>query len=331
MPTSTSDTPAPAPSGPPPSGLGGSVTTGGIGVELLLATSPPTVFDADTGTKGTVPGVPGGDRLVSVSRVGRTPVFTSAPPCRQDCGPGDVYAYTGPGSPPASLGQALSVAPGADARSVWLIRQDSADNCRLEHVSLTGRSLGGGGVASCSTILRQETSHGLLITVSNGSPETVDVLIDPETGRSVQQAPSILAAAGDRLILGGLTDLTVLDLRDGSRKRIQPPVVQTNPLILPSRDDAWAAVDFGSAAWHSSDIQTRDVWLLNLYDLTWQQAPSMPFSTGNLKHSSLDWTDHGDLVLDDGVVAAWHPGEPAWRLGSAKLTGPLQEAAVATS
>ncbi|WP_326567336.1 hypothetical protein VSH64_36685 [Amycolatopsis rhabdoformis] len=296
-------------------------------MQLLLATSPPTVFDADTGVKGTVSGVPGGDRLVSLQRVGHTPVILTSPPCQRTCQPFDVYA----GTTAVPLGQAVSLAPGADADSVWVIRQDAPDSCRLEHVSLAGKTLGGGSVASCSTNLREETSHGLLITVNNGTAETVDVLIDPDTGRTVQQAPSILAAIGDRLILGGLTDLTVVDLRDGSRKKIQPPVVQSSPVIVPSREGGFAAVDFGSPAWHSTDIQTRDVWLLDLGDLTWQQAPSMPYSTGTLKHSSLDWTDHGDLVLDDGVVAAWHPGEPAWRLGKAKLTGALQTAAVSVS
>ncbi|MEV0067290.1 MULTISPECIES: hypothetical protein [unclassified Amycolatopsis] len=318
----------PRPSGPPPSGLTGSVTTGGIDVQLLLATSPPTLFDADTGAKGTVPGVPGGDRLVWVQRVGRTPVILTSPRCQQTCQPFDVYAYAGVATP---LGQAVSLAPGADAKSVWVIRQDAPDSCRLEHVSLAGSALGGGTTASCTTILREETSRGLLITVNNGTAETVDVLIDPDTGRTVQQAPSILAAIGNRLILGGLTDLTVVDLRDGSREKVQPPVAQSNPLVVPSREGNFAAVDFGSPSWHNSDLQTRDVWLLDLTDLTWQQSPSMPFATENLKHSSLDWTDDGDLVLDDGVVAAWHPGEPAWRLGKAKLTGALQTAAVSAS
>ncbi|MGW4482573.1 hypothetical protein ACWEOE_01915 [Amycolatopsis sp. NPDC004368] len=297
-------------------------------MQLLLATSPPTLFDADTGATGTVPGVPGGDRLVSVRRVGRTPVILTTPLCQLTCQPFDVFAYAGVATP---LGQAVSLAPGADAKSVWVIRQDAPDSCRLEHVSLAGAVRDGGSSASCTTILRQETSHGLLITVNNGTAETVDVLIDPDTGRTVQQSPRILAAVGDRLILGGLTDLTVVDLRDGSRKKVEPPVVQSSPLVVPSREGNFVAVDFGSPAWHSSDIQTRDVWLLDLTDLTWQQSPSMPYTTGNLKHSSLDWTDDGDLVLDDGVVAAWHPGEPAWRLGKAKLTGALQTAAVSAS
>ncbi|MEW2507205.1 hypothetical protein AB0878_42790 [Amycolatopsis sp. NPDC047767] len=316
------------PTGPPPTGITGSLTTGGIGVELLLATSPPTLFDADTGAKGTVPGVPGGDRLVAVQRVGHTPVILTSPRCQQICQPFDVYAYAGVATP---LGQAVSVAPGADAKSVWVIRQDGPDNCRLEHVSLAGTALGGGNTASCTTILRQETSRGLLITVNNGTAETVDVLIDPDTGRTVQQAPRILAAAGDRLILGGLTELTVVDLRDGTRKAVRPPAVQASPLIVPSRDGAVAAVDFGTPSWHGTGAQTRDLWLLDLNDLTWLQTPSMPYTTPNLKQSSLDWTDDDDLVIDDGVVAAWHPGEPAWRLGKAKLTGALQTAAVSAS
>ncbi|WP_033291418.1 hypothetical protein [Amycolatopsis jejuensis] len=330
-PPAPSSPPLPEPTTPPPTGLYGGVATGGIGVELLLATSPPTIFDADSGTRATLPGVPGGDRLVSVLRVGRTPVVLTGPKCQRiTCDPADVYVYLGI-SAPRSLGKAVSAAPGADGTSVWLIRQDSPDNCRLEHVALTGTSFGQGTVAACSTMVRQETSYGLLITVGTGTADTVDVLIDPATGRTVQQAPRILSAAGDRLVLAGLADLTVLDLRDGTRKQVPLPVAQTTPLIVPSRDATVAAVDFGTPSWHGTGTQTRDLWLLNLGDRTWQQAPSMPFTTENLKQSGLDWTEAGDLVLDDGVVAAWHPGEPAWRLGKAKLTGALQAPGVVTS
>ncbi len=321
----------PAPTTPPPTGLDGLVATGGIGVELLLATSPPTVFDADSGVRATLPGVPGGQRTVSVLRVGHTPVVLTAPTCQQSsCDPAEVYVYLGL-SPPRSLGKAVSAAPGADGTSVWLIREDGPDLCQLEHVALTGTSFGRGTVASCHTLVRVETSHGLLITVGSGTAETVDVLIDPATGRTVQQSPRILAAAGDRLVLGGLTDLTVLDLRSGARKPVALPVPAPNPYVLPSRDGYVAAVDFGTPSFPGTGTQTRDLWLLNLRDGSWQQAPSMPYSTENLKHSGLEWTEAGDLVIDDGAVAAWHPGEPAWRLGKAKLAPAQQAAGVATS
>ncbi|SFO19555.1 hypothetical protein [Amycolatopsis rubida] len=335
----TSGTPAPAPvssahpapTTPPPTGLDGLVATGGLGVELLLATSPPTVFDADSGVRGTLPGVPGGQRVVSVLRVGHTPVVLTAPTCSPAaCAPAEVYVYLGL-SPPRSLGKAVSAAPGEDGTSVWLIREDGPDLCRLEHVALTGTSFGPGTVASCHTLVRVETAHGLLITVGSGTAETVDVLIDPATGRTVQQSPRILAAAGDRLVLGGLTDLTILDLRGGARKPVALPVPSPNPDVLPSRDGDVAAVDFGTPSFPGTGTQTRDLWLLNLRDGSWQQTPSMPYSTENLKHSGLEWTQAGDLVIDDGVVAAWHPGEPAWRLGKAKLAAARQAAGVATS
>ncbi|WP_020663727.1 hypothetical protein [Amycolatopsis benzoatilytica] len=322
--------PRPSPTTPPPSGLAGGVATGGIGVELLLATSPPTVFDADTGASAPMPGVPGGDRRVSVLRVGHTPVVLTAPPCHDTtCDPADAYVYQR-GSAPQPLGKALSAAPGADGASVWLIRPDGPDLCRLEHVALSGKSFGPPTVASCRTVVRVETSHGLLITIG-ASADTVDVLIDPATGRTVQQAPRILASAGDRLVLGGLTDVTVLDLRTGARKVVSLPVPTPRPAVWPSRDGSVAAFDFGTPSWQGSLTQTRDLWLLNLTDYTWQQAPSMPYTTENLKHSGLDWTEAGDLVVADGVVGAWHPGEPAWRLGKARLSAAQQAAGVATS
>ncbi|MFJ7211148.1 hypothetical protein [Amycolatopsis sp. NPDC098790] len=292
-------------------------TTGGIGVTVLLPTLGPTVFDADRGPTATPPGYPGDDQPLSVLRVGKSAVLTSYPPGGD---PLEVLVYTGPASPPRSLGRARSVAPGADGESVWLIRQDAPDDCRLQHVSLSGGDLGRGQPASCRTGVRTETRHGLLITINADAAESTDAVIDPGTGRTVQQAPRVLAAAGDWLLLDGLTDLTLVDLRDGSRKQLSRPVIARTPTVVPSRDGGVWALDFADPAYRSTSTQTRDLWLLRPDTLTWEHAAAMPFITEHLKRGGgFDWSEDGDLVLADGVLAAWHPGEPQWRLGKAAL------------
>lgn len=328
----TTDAPAPAPVtpspatpsalSPPPSGLAGVTAT--IGIKALLSTIPPTLFDSDKGPVGTPIGYPGGDdRLYSVFRVGTTPVFLAYSPCSSNganCEIAEVLVHTGPTTPPSSLGKASSFAEGADGQSIWLIRRDAPDKCRLQHVKLTGAEIGHSQPAACTTGVRAESKHGLLITINSGAAEHTDVLIDPETGRTIQQQPEILAVVGDFMLLNGLADLTLVDLRDGSRKQVRGPSNGHYPAMAASRDGTMLAVDFADPAWRSTNIQVRDIWLLKLPSLEWLHAPGMPYTTENLNSGGLSWSEAGDLVLLDDVFAAWHPGEPAWRLGKAKVT-----------
>ncbi|MDQ7810018.1 hypothetical protein Q5425_40365 [Amycolatopsis sp. A133] len=294
--------------------------TGGIGITALLPTVGPTLFDADHGPTATPPGYPGGDIGLSVARVGEHAVLTVYPPYTQSPGPFELLEYTGPSSPPRSLGRAWSVAPDAGGDGVWLIRQDSPDNCRLQHVSFADGELGRGQTASCRTQVRTETAHGLLITINSGAAESTDALIDPATGRTVRQAPRILGAAGDWMLLDGLTDLTLVDLRANSSRQLSRPTIGRTPTVVPSREGTVWAADFADPAYRNTSTQTRDIWLLRPDGPTWEHAPGMPFTTEHLKRGGgFDWSAAGDLVLADDVLAAWHPGEPQWRLSTAAL------------
>jgi hypothetical protein len=303
-----------------PDGLLGVPATGGIGVTVLLPTTGPTVFDADSGPAGTPPGYPGGDVGYSVVRVGTHAVFTAYPAGGGHDDPFEIFGYTGPASPPRSLGRAWSAAPDKGGEGVWVIRQDAPDTCRLQHVSLSGGESGKGRPASCRTQVRGETAHGLLITINSDSAESTDALIDPESGRTVQQSPRILGVAGDHMLLDGLTEFTLVDLRDNGRQQLSRPVVARTPTVVPSRDGGIWAVDFANPAYRSTSTQTRDLWLLRLAGPDWEHVAAMPFVTEHLKRGGgFDWSASGDLVLADRVLAAWHPGEPAWRLGKATL------------
>jgi hypothetical protein len=311
-----------APTAPPtlPEGLAGSPTTGGIGITALVPTTGPTLFDADRGPVATPPGYPGGDVGLSVVRVGTHAVLTAYPSGTGRDDPFEILVYTGAASPPRSLGRAWSVAPAVDGESVWLIRQDAPDTCRLQRVSLSGGEFAHGQSASCHTQVRAGTPHGLLITINSDAAESTDALIDPETGRTVQQAPRILGVAGDRMLLDGLTEFTLVNLRDNSRRQLSRPVVARTPTVVPSRDGGIWAVDFANPAYRGTSTQTRDLWLLRLDGPDWEHVAAMPFITEHLERGGgFDWSDSGDLVLADGVLAAWHPGEPAWRLGKAAL------------
>lgn len=283
----------------------------------MLATKPPQVFDADAGL--TTPAGFGTPFATQVIRVGAGAVVAVSQACAGDtCPPSDVYSYLGDG-PPVGLGKALSVAAGADGASVWLIRPDGPDTCSMQHVSLGGTPFDPGQPASCDTGLRGETSAGLLISVNGSAAEHEDVLIDPASGRPVQQFPKILAVTGRWLLAAGLADFTLVDLRDGSRKQIPRPTQSGDADALPNRDGSLIAVTFANLSYQGKNVPTRDLWVLDPATQRWQHAPGTPFVTPNLKRSGLDWSADGDLVLADGVLAAWHPGAPAWRLGKASL------------
>ncbi|WP_410562920.1 hypothetical protein [Amycolatopsis sp. cmx-4-61] len=314
----TAEPPPPPPA--PLTELSGIRATGGIGVTALLPTAGPTLFDADRGPAATPPGYPGGEAQLSVVRAGKHVVLTVVPPYSRDAQPLEILEYTGPSSPPRSLGRAWSAGPDAGGEGVWLIRQDGPDDCRLQHVSFDAGELGRGQPASCRTQVRTETAHGLLITINAGAAESTDALIDPATGRTIRQAPRILGVAGDWMLLDGLTDLTLVDLRDNSSKKLSRPSIGAAPTVVPSREGTLWAVDFANPAYRNTATQTRDIWLLRPDGPTWDHAPGMPFVTEHLKRGGgFDWSDAGDLVLADRVLAAWHPGEPQWRLSQAPL------------
>ncbi|MER6792768.1 hypothetical protein [Amycolatopsis mediterranei] len=308
---------------PPPAPLAelsGIHATGGIGVSALLPTVGPTLFDADRGPAATPPGYPGGDVRLDVVRVGKHVVLTVHPPYSRDAEPFEILEYTGTSSPPRSLGRAWSAGPDAGGEGVWLIRQDAPDDCRLEHDSLAAGELSHGQPASCRTRVRTETAHGLLITINAGAAESTDALIEPATGRTIRQSPRILGAAGDWMLLDGLTDLTLVNLRDNSSEKLSRPSIGAAPTVVPSREGTIWAVDFADSAYRHTNTQTRDIWLLRPDGPTWDHAPGMPYITEHLNHGGgFDWSDAGDLVLADGVLAAWHPGEPQWRLSAAAL------------
>ncbi|WP_410608943.1 hypothetical protein [Amycolatopsis sp. lyj-109] len=286
----------------------------------MLPTAGPTLFDADRGAAATPPGYPGGDVRLDVVRAGKHVVLTVRPPYTQDAEPSEILEYTGPSSPPRSLGRAWSAAPAADGEGVWLIRQDGPDDCRLQHVSFAGGELGRGQSASCRTQVRTETKHGLLITINAGAAESTDALIEPATARTVRQAPRILGAAGDWLLLDGLTDLTLVDLRDNSSQKLSRPSIGPAPTVVPSREGAIWAVDFANPTYRNTSTQVRDIWLLRPDGPTWDHSPGMPFVTEHLNRGGgFGWSAAGDLVLADRVLAAWHPGEPQWRLSQTAL------------
>ncbi|WP_157357373.1 hypothetical protein [Amycolatopsis nigrescens] len=325
----------PEPAGPPaPPGAGPGPLRGerveGLGkLSLLMPSSPPTVLDAATGEFREVPGAPGGDRVYTVLRAGSTPVLLSAARCAPLCAdPGEVLVYQD--GRLRSLGTARSAAAaegGGTADGLWLIRDDGAGLCRLTWISLAGVERDAGSPASCQTTLRQSGDAGLLITVQAGRPSAEDVLIDPATGATRQQFPRIAALSGNRLLLEGLTDFTVLELDTDRRHQLARPVPGGEPSrASPSRDGRFLAVPVEHANWWGGPLRAVDIWVLDLGSLAWLRVPSMPLQAEFAGHA-LDWSESGALVLigkfaGESVLGTWRPGEPSWRFRPVALPSP---------
>lgn len=313
---------------PPPLGpLHGSPPAGPTGVRLLLPTNPPTLFDADTGRSEPVPGTPTGpDRANYVFRPGAVPFIDSTSPkdCEETCSvPPSILVYDKPGGPARLLGQARTFGGSADGKAVWMMRQDSPGTCELVRVPLDGGPAGAGSPADCDTGIGGENHSGLLLRFT--SPEFRSVLIDPASGRTLQQFGPVLAIAPDYLLAKEGNGFTLFDARTGKPRKVDaPPTTGDSVVASVSRDGRYFAVSFGDESISGTGTESYDLWLLDAEKGTWQHAPSMPAKL-NLKTAALDWTTAGDVVLADSSaglgVALWKPGTPNWTITKTPVPG----------
>jgi hypothetical protein len=327
--------PAPAPpisstSYPPPPPLGplrGTPPTGPTGIRLLLPTTPPTLLDADTGRSEPVPGTPAGaDRVNYVFRPGDVPFIDSTSPkdCAETCSvPPTVLAYDKPGGPARPLGQARTFGGSADGKAVWMMRQDSPGGCELVRVPLDGSPAGPGSSADCDTAVGGENHSGLLLRFFG--QELRSVLIDPASGRTLQQFGEVLAIAPDYLLAKEGDGFILFNARTGQPRKVDaPPSAGDSVAATVSRDGRHFAVSFGDQSISGTDTESYDLWLLDAETGTWLHPPSMPAKL-DLKKTAVDWTTAGDVVLADSSaglgVALWKPGTPTWTITKTPVPG----------
>jgi hypothetical protein len=319
-----SGTPAP----PPPLGpMRGTPPTHPTGIRLVVPSVTPSVLTADTGVSAPIPGAPTGKLNVRqnwVIRVGNTAVIGSAPKCNAyGClDPADVLVYDKSG-PLRSLGKARSFAASADAQGLWMIRDDGNKQCHLELQPLSGAKPGPSSPAACSTVLIGENRAGLALRITTNGPSQT-VVIDPATGRTIQQYSSLIAMTPDQLLVSEAENtLTLVDPRSEAKHPVSWPAQGSQPgnAVL-SRDGRYLAVPFVDPSVDGTSHQSYDLWLLDLIDLSWVHPPSMPIEV-DVANEALDWTAAGDVVIagpeTETGVGSWRPGQDAWTL----TPGPL--------
>jgi hypothetical protein len=304
--------------------LVGKQATGPTGIRLLLAQTRPSVFDVDTGGDVPISGPFSADRTNWTTRVGTAMVVSSSVTCTSNaCDPqAQVLVYDRVDGPPRSLGKAYSTGPSADHAALWMIRDAGNGQCVLERQPLSGAAPGSSSPASCDTGVVGENFGGLLLRITTPAASQV-VLIDPATGRTVQQFPQFVAMTPDYLFSADGTKFSLFSGRSGAKRPVPKPATQADPQNASlSRDGRYFAVVFADPSISGTKDQSYDLWLFDLFTVSWVHPPSMPVGIDS-KHATLDWTTTGDVVLATGTPGAglgiWRPGQAAWTLTKAPL------------
>lgn len=280
------------------------------GLRLLVASSPPYLLDVDHGQITPVSGLPAVPHAaLSVQAAGEDAVvWLDRLTAGRSVPLADIYVIRHGTTSAEPLGSAWSVAATRDGRGLWLVSFSDPDRRTLRQVGLDGSDLAAPRSISCSTRL---TDGGFGIVSGTGD----DSLVDLASGRTLVQAESVFAVAGEQ-VLGARAGvrLTLTNLRDGARAAVRWPSIVgglDTPAVHPR--GRLVAVGFGDPAWYGGGRQVSDVWLLDTATHRIRQLPEMPAFV-SLKFTSMAWTRDGRLVLlaesaGRTLVGVWRPGE----------------------
>jgi hypothetical protein len=298
---------------------------GRTGLRMLVGSDPaPVVLDVDSGAVQPVTGLPAGEgRSVHVEQVGDHAVVVSRPDCRgSGCQADSVVYLVRRGSTVATrLVAASDVESSSDGLGVWLLSRRDASSCSLGLVALDGRPRRPPRPVPCDAALIEELPAGLLVYVSGsgsgGGPYSALATADG----GFRRLPEVVdGVAGRDLVLGTVEPgrlVALTDLRGGVSHRLpwpSPLADHVMGLIEPHPEGRLVSVAFYPA--RNGDVQTLDLWLLDLTTRRWRRLPDMPLRLAPSKPQAT-WTADGRLLLLAGLadepaslVAVWRPGEP---------------------
>lgn len=333
--------PASRPSAVPPNGvrvsedlqrpmapLSGVPLAAPTGLRLLLAASPPVIVDLDRDTREELSGVPAGaDRVVLVKRLGTSAVLSSDYP---DFDPNAELFVLRSGSLAAErFTSGTSFAPANDQTGIWVARNLGDAGCTLHKIAFSGRELVPSRPLDCRFVLRDETPHGLLMSMVPASQHepSWDEIISIDSGQLVRTFENVLAVTDEWILARKRNEPVTLLLQQmgsDSRREVTPPTDIGEPSYgQVSPDGRYMAISFEHPAW-PGPTQRLDLWLLDLKSFEWLRAPSMPVGAA-LKATSFVWAADGRLVLLGDfdhigtAVAVWHPGRDQLEIRSVPL------------
>jgi hypothetical protein len=295
-----------------PMPLRGSPLAGATGLRLVVADSPPFVFDVDTGAVTRLPRIRGatlGYSVLAVSQEAAVVVGWGAV-----SGNKQLSLVRARRPVAISLGTARDVVRAANGTGLWVTRVLGPGRCVLQRIGFDGRKTPPRPIA-CRTVIQPGGSLGLVVRRAQ--------VIDPFTGRAlISSRRPVLAVAGKRLLLTGLGPadapdgtLALVDTVTGSERMLRVPNEIGSRGSYPAVDPRgrYIAIDLANPSWKLSGAQVLDVWVIDTATAAVLHVPALPAFV-SLKRTSMQWTHDGRLVLlgeddDRAFVAVWRPGQ----------------------
>lgn len=276
----------------------------------LLFLSGDTIIDVDEDSERRVDGLPVDEDLVlwNIAAGGGAVLMVD---CMVECGAPELFSVD------AEYGVARSIAMGFPAPApdgVWVKQYLSETTCTLSKVSLDGTTQAAERPFDCGISLGQETPMGLVVSMTQVSPER-DAILDPESLETVfETGNNIIAVIEDQVLSWDSNSFTVLDRATGAEDDIAAPTDVGQPSSAgTSPDGRFLAITFQHPAW-PGPRQRLDVWMLEIATLEWTRLPSMPVAAA-LKATDEAWAADGRFVIFGSfdevgpAVATWRPGD----------------------
>jgi len=300
-------------------------------LRLIVADTPPTILDVDSGTLTAVPGVVPGPattlatpQVMSVARAGGGAFAIVDERCRHVlCLAGYLIGADGSARRVAT-GTNMLAEP--DAAAAWVLRGSGRAGCTLRLVPGAGSPLR----VPCGS-LDGATADEVLIATGRGA-----AVVDVAGGRVRTLAvPSGVAVnlVGDDLVLesntlqqfdGGRGELSLVDLSSGGRRAVAYPTMPRRvgsdyfnlQRIAVEPHGRLVALTFVDP-WFPP-AQAAYIWILDTRTGRLALLPGFPVQEG-VKFSDAEWTDDDRLVvvsLDPlggnrarAVIGVWTPGQ----------------------
>ena len=309
--------------------LTGPPLSGPTHLHLIVGNTPPVVFDVDTGTTTTVPGVvPGpytktGQPLVTniVPATGGAIVTVSNVRTYADY----FISAAGTAQPVAPAANAI---PARNSDAIWTLTS-SHGSCTLQLVPGSRPAVR----APCGT-LELDSPAGLVITTASYA-----LVVDPSTGlvlrriRATGQLERISASSGFLLQVSGQSSqfvhgkLVLINLATGTQRHLRwPSILPWVQRVAVEPHGPLVAVGFVSPAYPGPQ-QANDIWLLNPTTGVFTHLPGFP-AQESVKFSDMAWTSDDRLVVvaesiasiaqntTRAVLGVWQPGQTTLPLRS---------------
>lgn len=193
----------------------------------------------------------------------------------------------------------------------------SNGTCLLERIDLVGTVIDPARPLDCDIKPVGESDVGIIARDYASTVADDYIVLDPTTLHERWRWPVPLqlhAIVGHRALLSDRREFLIVDLTTHEEVRVHAPEAFGHPgKGLVSPDSRYVAIEYRSPQ------QIMDLWLLDLDQLVWLQAPSMPVHA-LIKRAPPVWTADGRIAVvgDFGTVhyrhllAVWEPDHADW-------------------